>query len=77
MYGRYTGKGAINRNCLWASSYIELRTDFTSAIVNMLKELKKAISIESKASMIIMSHKVEHNHEQIAIAKKKKKKKKN
>ena len=39
----------------------------------MLKELKKAISIESKASMIIMSHKVEHNHEQIAIAKKKKK----
>ena len=40
----------------------------------MLKELKKAISIESKASMIIMSHKVEHNHEQIAIAKKKKKK---
>lgn len=30
-------------------AHIELRTDFKSAIVNILKELKKAMSIESKS----------------------------
>lgn len=70
LYGRYTGKDTVNRNCPWGSSYIELRTDFKSAIVNILKELKKAMSIESKARMRIMSHKVDNNHEWIAISKK-------
>ena len=70
MYGRYTGKDTVNRNCPWGSSYIELRTEFKSAIVNILKELKEAMSIESKASMRIMCHKLDNNHEWIAIAKK-------
>ena len=39
-------------------------------IVNILKELKKAMSIEAKARMRIMSHKVDNNHEWIAISKK-------
>lgn len=63
MYGRYTGKDTVNTNCPWGSSYIELRTEFKSAIVNILKELKEAMSIESKASRRIMSHKLDNNHE--------------
>lgn len=44
-------------------AHIELRTEFKSAIVNILKELKEAMSIESKASRRIMSHKLDNNHE--------------
>ena len=53
MYGRYTGKDTVNRNCPWGSSYIELRTEFKSAIVNILKELKEATIKYHKAEINI------------------------
>lgn len=64
------GKDTVNRNCPCRSSDIELKTDFKSAIIDMLKELKKTMSKKPKVSMRIKSHKIENNHELIAIIRK-------
>lgn len=44
-----------------------IKIDFKSAIVNILKELKKTISKEPKADMRMISYKIEINHKQIEI----------
>lgn len=48
-YGPYTGKEAVIRTCPWGSPDVGLTAyDFQSAIIDMFKELKEALSKELK-----------------------------
>ena len=54
-------------------SDILLNRDFKFVILNIFKELKKAMCKELKESMRIVSHQIEKTNEDIDIIKKKKK----